>query len=119
MQHIKKIYLYVVSLVGLIILIVAGVTLINMGLKAWVFTKADSNIGYAPQISCAQPPSAPDTTNAKPPECSDPNYAAKQKQIETDQRAAQRQSDAAHAIAMIIVGVPVFVYHWRLARKEA
>jgi hypothetical protein len=115
MPWIKKVYFYLVSLISLVILIVAGIMLINMALKAWVFTKADNNI-YYPQISCTSPSPAGTTL---PPECNDPDYEAKQKQRDMEQRAAQRQREAANAIAMIIIATPVFLYHWKLARKEA
>lgn len=44
MQHyplIRTIYLYLFSLLGLVLLIIAGVRFLDMGLKAFVFTKAD------------------------------------------------------------------------------
>ena len=49
---------------------------------------------------------------SQPRECTDDQYAK-------DQRSAQKQRDAAQALAMIIVATPVFYYHWKLARKEA
>ena len=113
MPWIKKVYLYLVSLISLIIVIAAAIMLINMALKAWVFKKADKTIYYAPKIVC-------DSTIPNPaPECSDPDFQAKEEAREKESRSAQRQRDAAQAIAMIIVATPVFLYHWRLARKEA
>jgi hypothetical protein len=32
--------------------------------------------------------------------------------------SSRRQRQASTAIAMIVVGAPLFFYHWRLARKE-
>lgn len=122
MQHIKKIYLYAVSLISLIIVVVAGIMLINMALKALIFKKADQGIYYGPQIACDMPAAAPsgDASNYKvPPECNDPDYAKKQEQQENEARSAQRQRDASQSLAMIIVAAPIFLYHWRLARKES
>ncbi len=87
--------------------------LINMGLKTWIFKKADTNIYYAPKIDCSVGRVVPQS-----PECTDPNYDAKQQEQEKENRSAQRQRDAAQAIAMILVASPVFYYHWKLARKE-
>lgn len=116
MAWIKKVYLYLVSLISLIIVIAGAIILINMALKAWVFKKADNTTYYAPKVICSTPGnSAPNPA----PECSDPDYEAKQQAQETESRSAQRQRDAAQAIAMIIVATPVFLYHWRLARREA
>ncbi len=87
--------------------------LIDMALKAWVFTKADNYSYYPPKVIC-------DSNLSNPaPECSDPNYQAKEQARMKEDRNAQRQRDASQAIAMILVATPVFLYHWRLTRKEA
>jgi hypothetical protein len=114
MAWIKKVYLYLVSLVSLVILIIAGIMLINMALKTWVFTKADTNYyGYCPVIEqTTTDNSTVPVKETAPRECTDEEYAK-------DQRSAQKQRDAAQALAMIIVATPVFLYHWKLARKEA
>lgn len=109
MAWIKKVYLYLVSLVSLVILIIAGIMLINMALKTWVFPKADQ--GYEAYCPTAVEKAPDGTTISQPRECTDEQYAK-------DQRAAQKQRDAAQALAMIIVATPVFLYHWKLARKE-
>ncbi len=115
MAWIKKVYLYLVSLISLVIFIFAAIMLINMALKAWVFTKADSNVYYDLPLNCIPPPvneltGTPASSYSRPPECD---------MGKADQRSAQRQRDAAQAVAMIIVATPVFLYHWKLARKEA
>jgi len=116
MQHIKKIYLYAVSLISLVMIVIAAVILINMALKTWVFTKADNNAFYPP--ICSEPAVNDPTISAlKPGQCN-PGMEEQQKQIEKENRAAQKQRDAAQALAMILVATPVFYYHWRLARKE-
>jgi hypothetical protein len=120
MQNIKRIYLYLVSLVSLIIVVIGAIMLINLALRAWVFTKADNINFYYPKVACDRPaPAEGNASTALPPECTDPNYEQRMRQEDQERRAAQKQRDAANAIAMIIVGSPVFYYHWRLARKEA
>jgi hypothetical protein len=117
MQNIKKIYLYVVSLVSLIILVIGSIMLINMALKAWVFTKADNNYygSYAKPTAEYCKTLAPD--GKVPLECQ-PGYEEEQRKQEAENRSSQRQRDAAQAVSMIIVAAPVFYFHWRLARKE-
>ena len=117
LSWVKKVYLYLVSLVSLVILIIASIMLINMALKTWVFPKADNNYYTAPMyVNCA----ALDEASKKvEPACTDPDWAKKEEQRVQDDREAQKQRDAAQALAMIIVGTPVFLYHWKLARKEA
>lgn len=110
LSWIKKVYLYLVSLISLVILVIAGIMLINIGIKTWVFPKADE-LTYQ-NVYCPQEVKNPDgTVVAQSPECSDPNYAK-------NMSNAQKQSDAAQAMSMILIATPVFLYHWRLARKE-
>lgn len=110
LSWIKKVYLYLVSLISLVILVIAGIMLINLALKTWVFPKADTNYyTFCPAIS----DKTPEGDNvSQPRECTDEQYAK-------DQRNAQKQRDAAQAIAMIVIGAPVFYYHWKLARHES
>lgn len=112
-------YLYMVSLISLVILVIASIILINLALKTWVFTKADDSYYYPPRMACEQVTMPDGSTVPVPPECSDPNYEENERQAEQDRRAAQKQRDAAQALAMILVASPVFYYHWKLARQES
>ena len=40
-MSLKKAYLYLVSTISLVIAVIGAIMLINLALKAWVFTKAD------------------------------------------------------------------------------
>ncbi len=111
MTWIKKAYLYLVSLISLVILIIAGIMLINMALKTWVFPKADQDIYY----SAPMPSTCVDANDLNCKPLSKEEYDKQQR----EQRSAQKQRDAAQALAMIIVATPVFYYHWKLARKES
>lgn len=110
LSWIKKVYLYLVSLISLIIMVIAGIMLINLVLKTYVFPKADDNyyMGYCPTIAEKTPEGE---VIEQPRECTDDQYAK-------DQRASQKQRDASQAVAMIVIAAPVFFYHWKLARKE-
>ncbi len=117
MTWIKRVYLYLVSLVSLVIMIIAAIMLINMALKTWVFPKADNNYYSAPMyVNCTVMDEA---SKKLEPACTDPDWQKKEEQRVKEDRAAQKQRDAAQALAMIIVAAPVFFYHWKLARKEA
>ncbi len=112
-MSLKKAYLYLVSVISLVIMVVGAIQLLDMALKTWVFTKADQDYYSAPCMS-AKPVSATGT----PVECT-PEERAAQKQQQADMRTAQKQRQASTAIAMIIVATPVWFFHWRLARREA
>jgi len=109
-MSLKKAYLYLVSAISLIIAVIGAIMLINLALKAWIFTKADMNYYSAP---CVQPV----LTDGKAVPCDQAAIDAQKKQDQENQ-ASQRQNTAAQALAMIIVATPVWWFHWRLAKKE-
>ena len=111
-MSLKKAYLYLVSTISLVIAVIGAIMIINLGLKAWVFTKADQNYYSYP---CTQPVADP---SGKTIACDQATIDAQKKQAE-DNQTSQRQNTAAQAIAMIVVASPVWWFHWRMARKEA
>jgi hypothetical protein len=113
MPWLKKTYLYLVSLVALIITVIGLIMLLNMALKTWVFPKADQT--YYSYPACPKTVSGPD---AKLDDCTQ-EQLEQQKKFDEANRIAQKQRDAAQALAFIIVGAPVWWFHWRIARKES
>jgi hypothetical protein len=107
-EWVKKIYIYLFSAIGLIVVIIGSVQLIDIGLKAWIFTKADNYYSYP------MPVSTPDKGQV----AQQPDQAVID-EYQKNNMESQRQSSASNAIAMIIVGVPLFLYHWRLAMRQA
>ena len=53
MSLIRKIYLYLFSLIGLVLVVIGCVQLVNLGLKAYVFTAADQYYTYPVCRTCA------------------------------------------------------------------
>lgn len=102
MTKIKEVFLWLSTLIGLVLLIVGGVGILNLGLRAWVFTKADS-------IACAYIQPVP--VKGQP----DPVRQLKDCQ---DQQTAQKQNDAAQDVALILVGAPVFLGFFKKARAK-
>ena len=129
---IRAIYLYLFTIVGLSLLVAGGVRFIDMGLKAFVFTKADESERIQ-QKFYSMPP-IPVTGVEKLQEQEGEELTADEKatlkqyleeykkwQAESekiDYVASRRQSDAATNLAMILVGLPLYLYHWRLIKKE-
>jgi hypothetical protein len=106
LEWVKKIYIYLFSAIGLVMVIIGLVQLINLGLRTWIFTKADMIYDYPAPV-----------VYQKDQELQQPD----KKLVEEYQKnslASQRQRQAANAVAIIIVGAPLFLYHWKLARKE-
>jgi len=119
MQHIKKIYLYLVSVIALVIMVIGAIMLLHMALNTWVFTKADNDYYYE-SYRCSEPAvtSEADKSVAETPKCT-PEDEARMKQEQQERKTAQKQRNASHATAMILVASPVWFFHWRLARKES
>ena len=108
-EWVKKIYIYIFSAVGLVLTIIGGVMLINLGLKTWVFTKAD--VYYQYPMSEAVDPKGGEIAYKEP----DPKAV---EEYQKNSLVSRRQQQAASAVAMILVGAPLFLYHWKVARKE-
>ena len=140
---IRTIYLYLFALVGMIMVVIGFSMLINIGLKTWIFTKADSQPPYyaqpvPPPALVGKIPDGNVNTAQSLVACSDKcSLTAEQKQqvdqwlkdyqqakdnekLQTsfDYKTQQRQSDAAQAIAFILVGLPLYLYHWTVIKKD-
>ena len=105
----RKSFLYIFATVGLILMIIAGVSLIDLGLKSYVFTKADNYCYPIGPMSLDKNGTAVELTQQQRDD---------QKNQCEEQRAANKQSQASNAIAMLIVGAPLYFYFWMTIRKE-
>ncbi len=108
---IRKLYLYVVSGIGLILVVIGSVQLVNLALKVYIFKAADKYYAY--------PIAAPAPVTGKGGESAAVQPSEEQLQAYQDnQTRSNRQSTASNAIAMIIVGAPLYAYHWYVIRKD-
>ena len=114
---IKNIYLYLVSFVSLMMITISMADIVNILLKTYVFTKADTSYYYSNPSCAARIPAkelgiAPMTEE----ECAKENEANQKRDEEN--RSAQKQRDLVRDISFIAVGLPLFIYHWLLVRKK-
>jgi hypothetical protein len=112
-MSLKKAYLYLVSVISLVIAVVGAIMILNIALKTWIFTKADTLDYYYGTCASSKAP----TLEGRMMECT-PEEESKYEQEARDRRSSQKQRDAAQALAMIIVASPVWMYHWKMARRE-
>lgn len=112
---IRKIYLYLFSFVGLLLVVIGLVRLLDLGLKVYVFKKADNYV-YFPQTPTRL---EKDGTTRELTEKEQEKYKKEQEEAQKQQVEAQRQSTASSSLAMIIIGLPLFIYHWRIINKES
>lgn len=104
--NIRLLYLYLFSFVGLLIVVIGSIQLVNLGIKTFIFKDADryevvaeplkSDVGMQVQESTAEAQARQDREMSR-----------------------QRQRQLADAVAMIVVGAPVYVYHWKTIQKDA
>lgn len=127
---IRTIYLYLFALLGLVLLTIGGVRFIDMGLKAFIFTKAEEE----QRIMYKEPPFAPmaaprlEKLSEEKELSPEEKVLAKQwladykawqeNRSKVDPVTAQRHRNASLNLALILVGLPLYLYHWRLIKKE-
>ncbi len=115
---IRRIYLYLFAFIGLVLITIGCVRLVGLGLKTYIFKEADIYYNYPmakpapiPADSTGSLQEAGTTTAREPSE-------KEVKAFEEKQRRSNRQREAAESIAMIIVGLPLYFYHWRVIRRD-
>lgn len=115
-EIIRWVYLYLFTVVGLVLIVIGAVQLIDLGLKTYVFTKADEPYVYPeyPRTSKALP--GEEIAELTPEEKA--KYDAERLAADEKSRQSQRQRTAANSIALLIVGIPLFGYHWTRIQKE-
>ena len=126
---IRTVYLYVATLVGLGLIIGGGVQAFELILKSTVLTQADAE----ERLYAKQPP-MPYSINVMTEASGSPELTAEQQammerwladyqrwseqQEKVDVVAARRERQAATALALLFVGIPVYLYHWLTIRRE-
>lgn len=135
---IRLVYLYLVSLIGLVVLLVGGIELVNTGLKALLNVDANYYGTSAKQI-CRDPnylggvyygikaPMAnPVAVPAKPEEIKpvDVNSQSYKDCVKEQEEEQKKQSDndqrrsIAEGLASIILGTPIWLYHWFVIQRD-
>ncbi len=114
---IRNVYLYLVSAVTLFMLMFALVSLVNLGLRTWIFPMADETPYYAKPVTeyCL-----PDTNGKQtcPSAEERAKLEAQDKERQTEEQTRQRQRELVQNFSMIIVAGPLFVYHWLVIKKD-
>ena len=89
-------------MVGLLIVVFGSISLINLGLKTYVFKDADRYTVYIDQT-------LPKEQQVSPEE---------QQRRQDEDIKRNRQRELSQAIASIAVGIPLYAYHWKKIQKE-
>jgi len=132
---IRTIYLYLFALLGLMLLIIGSVRFVDMGLKAFVFTKAEEEqrliyqqvpIPYAVRtIEKFQQKieEEKEVCLSEEEKINIEHWLAdykdwKERRSKIDPVTARRHRDASLNLAMILIGLPLYLYHWRIIKRE-
>ncbi len=138
---IRTIYLYLFALTGLALVSIGAVRFVNLGLKTFLFTKADEHADYEarPPFTMPYPPKEKEMTEENFVQalgkCKDTctltdtqkeklslwlnDYEEWKTQPKVDYKTRERHRDSSFSLAFILVGLPLWLYHWRIIKKEA
>jgi uncharacterized radical SAM superfamily Fe-S cluster-containing enzyme len=100
----RLLYLYLFSFVGLLITIIGSIQLIDLGLKTYVFNV--NEYGFYPITPVLDEKGNVTIT------------VEEQKKQQEMEAANQRKRQVSNSLAMILVGAPVYLYHWKTIKKE-
>jgi hypothetical protein len=101
--NLRLLYLYLFSFVGLLLIVIGSVQLVDLGLKTYVFNV--TNYTYYPE----------------PKRIGEEADIISPQEIETrqnDEESNQRKRQMSNSLSMIIVGTPLYLYHWKTIKKE-
>ncbi|HPA25924.1 MAG TPA: hypothetical protein PLK76_04165 [bacterium] len=134
---IRTIYLYLFALVGLAMLVIGLSMIINLGLKTWIFTQADKQDVYKNQpmplylssdVKVAQEVKVCadkcELTQIQKQQVDSwlleyQKWENEQKNIDTNVWVVRtRQRQAATAVSLILVGLPLWLFHWSVIKKD-
>jgi hypothetical protein len=122
------VYLYTVSLIGLIFFAVGMGNLINTSLKAYVFPEAEkrdysvcNNQPYYSTIDAKAIKESGQITIEEQTQLDNmiKDYEDWQSRNTGDEcYKSERQKRMLDALTMILIAFPIYILHWRMARKE-
>lgn len=111
-MNIRNIYLYLFSFIGLLIVVIGMVQVVDLALNVWVFPDADL-YDYGPRypLELAEP-------GAELDEKEQAAYEAEMQAYSRAEQTRSRQRQLSGSLAMLLVGVPLYLYHWRIISRE-
>ena len=107
---ILRIYFALVSVITLVTMMFALGSLINSGLKTWIFPQADEFTYNYPCTTPMKPTGEKDEVARI--DCE------RQQEYNVKNQIAQRQRDIAQNISMLIVALPLFGLHFRIVYHD-
>lgn len=100
----RLLYLYLFSFVGLLITVIGGIQIVDLTLKTYVF-KVSEYSSYPMQAIKDEKGIVLQTAEDQ----------QKQQEMEA---ANQRKRNLSNSLSMIVIGIPLYLYHWQTIKKE-
>ena len=126
---IRAAYLYLLAFIGIILVLIGGSGFVSMGLKTFIFTQADDEqrmyremppkpygVSPAERIDGESRAIFRDSSMKEQWEEDYEEWRNRRKSI--DPVTARRHREAASNLSFILVGLPLYLYHWRLIRRD-
>ncbi len=100
----RLLYLYLFSFVGLLITVIGSIQIVDLTLKTYVFKV--SEYSYYPE--------------SVPVEGGKPMMSAEEsRKRNEEEQANQHKRQLSNSLAMIAIGAPLYLYHWKTIRQES
>lgn len=131
---IKLVYLYLSAFIGLILVVIGSIQMIDLILKVFIFQEAEKTSVYQPMPPVIPIRTLSDQDNITKEDIDSltltkeekialqswlEDYKNWQENIsKIDYLKAERERKAANALAFVLVGLPIYLYHCKLVKKE-
>jgi hypothetical protein len=108
-MNIRNIYLYLFSFIGLLMLVIGLAQMVDLAITVWVFPEADlHDRGLA----------IPSELNKDLSEAELQASVDKQAAYSLGEQSRSRQRQLSSSLSMLVVGLPLYLYHWRTINSE-
>lgn len=104
-QIVKTIYFYLVSFVALLMIVIPTASIINLGVRQFVFRIGAYENYY---------PARPVAVDEKMPQV---NPEEEKRRFE-EQQKNQLKRDIARDVSFLLIGIPLFIFNWRLIKRN-
>ncbi len=112
--NIRLIYLYLFSFVGLLVTVIGCIRMVDLGLKVYVFKGADEYTYFEAPRPVLQKGMVEEKVSTEEAKIQEEKLKKQQK----EESRRQRQREFAGALSMILVGIPLYLYHWKTIQRE-
>lgn len=99
----RLLYLYLFSFVGLLITVIGSIQIVDLVLKSYVFQV--SEYSYYPESLPMEGGKA----------MISPEESRKRNE---EEQSNQRKRQLSNSLAMIAIGTPLYLYHWKTIKRE-